>query len=228
MSQIVPAFTPETLEILFEKSNFKAFQKPGYRSHYWAPLLSACSGLRRNEIFFLTADDVLEKEGIAIMRIPPGSSEKAPAARATRDIPIHATLKRLGFLGFVEQRKQSYPNERLFSEYKAIHEHAGMLFSRAFVNWIKTTRAGLPEDGKRLFADDFHFPALRAFFFVEAKRCGMSDNTLQHLQGISSGGHQAVDAEQEQRNLGSVDTEMQRVDIESRFPALAPYEELMT
>lgn len=38
-TQTTPPFTHEALEILFEKSNFKSFQKTGFMSHYWAPLI---------------------------------------------------------------------------------------------------------------------------------------------------------------------------------------------
>ena len=222
-----PPFTHEALEIVFEKSNFKSFQKTGFMSHYWAPLISACSGTRRNEIFYLTPNDVLQKYGIWIMQINTNGSKKVQAESMIRDLPIHPTLKRLGFLEFVQERRRTHPSERLFSEYKAIQEHAGMLFSRSFVHWIKTTVNTLPDEKKHLFGEDFHFPSLRALFSVEAIRSGMSERTFQEMQGCSNGFRRTFDEGQEQCALTSADAEMQRLDIESYFPPLYTYEELM-
>jgi len=226
-TQATPPFSREALEILFEKSNFQSFQKAGYLSHYWAPLISACSGTRRNEIFYLTPDDILRKQGIWVIQIKASGAKHAKSGAATRDIPIHPTLKRLGLLEFAEERRRTHPDERLFSEYKAIQEHAGMLFSRSFVNWIKTTVSRLPDEKKTLFGEDFHFPSLRALFSVEAVRSGMSERTFLQVHGISSGFQPALDADQEQGDLENADTEIRRVDIESYFPALYTYDELM-
>jgi len=229
-TQTTPPFTAEALDILFEKANFKSFQKTGFMSHYWAPLISACSGTRRNEIFYLTPDDVLQHYGIWVVQIRANglqvATATATATTATRAVPIHPTLKRLGFLEFVQERRRTRPTERLFSEYKAGQEHAGMLFSRSFTSWVKTTVSRLPDDKKHLFDDDFHFPSLRALFSAEAIRSGMSEDIWRRLHG-SSDGLGALDQDQERRALERAEDEMQRVDIEACFPALYTYEELM-
>ncbi len=225
--QATPPFTREALEIVFEKANFKSFQKIGSMSHYWAPLISACSGTRRNEIFYLTPDDILQKYGIWIFHIKANGSKNVTSASMTRNIPIHPSLKKLGFLEFVQARRRTHPNERLFSEYKAIQEHAGMVFSRVFANWIKTTMSQLPEEKKSLFKDDFHFPSLRALFSVEAIRSGKSEYAFRKVQGISTGFQPALNEDQQQCDLENADAEMQSMDIESYFPALYTYEALM-
>ena len=230
-TQTTPPFTAEALDILFEKANFKAFQKTGFMSHYWAPLVSACTGTRRNEIFYLMPDDVLQHYGIWVVQIRANglkaATATATATTAARAVPIHPTLKRLGFLEFVQERRRTRPTERLFSEYKAGQEQAGMLFSRSFTSWVKTTVSRLSDDKKHLFDDDFHFPSLRALFSAEAIRSGMSEDTWRRLHGSSDGLPGALDQDQERRALERADAEMQRVDIEACFPALYPYEELM-
>jgi hypothetical protein len=102
-----------------------------------------------------------------------------------------------------------------------------MLFSRSFVNWIKTTVSRLPDEKKTLFGENFHFPSLRALFSAEAIRSGMSERTFRQVHGISNGFQPALDADREQSDLENADTEMQSMDIESYFPALYTYEELM-
>jgi len=226
-TQAIPPFTRAALEILFEKSNFASFQKAGFKSHYWAPLLSAFSGTSRNEIFYLTPEDVFLKYDIWIIQTNASGSMNAQSGSRVRDIPMHPTLKRLGFFEFVQGRRQTHPNERLFSEYKASQEHAGMVFSRSFVHWIKTTVNQLPDDRKNVFEEDFHFPSLRALFSVEAIRSGMSQRTFGKLHGISHRLRRAFDEDQERRDLERAEVEMRRMDIESSFPALYTYEDLL-
>jgi hypothetical protein len=172
-------------------------------------------------------DDILRKQGIWVIHINAHGAKDAKSGAAVRDIPIHPTLKRLGLLEFTRERRRTHPNERLFSEYKAIQEHAGMLFSRSFVNWIKTTVSRLPDERKALFGEDFHFPSLRALFSAEAVRSGMSERTFRTIHGIGNGFQPALDADQEQGDLEIADAEMRSMDIESYFPALCTYEELV-
>lgn len=225
VSPAAPPFTREALAILFARSNFRAFQKPGALSHYWAPLISACSGARRDELFFLTPDDIGPKHGTLVIRIKAVSPSRGGPGTPARDIPVHPTLQRLGLLEFVEERQRTHPGERLFSEYKAIQEHAGMLFSRTFVQWIKATAAQLPAEQRHLFADDFHFPSLRALFIAQARRSAMNETTLRTILGTGNGGQTLAHEERERYALAAA--EMARVDIESCFPPLYPYHALM-
>lgn len=223
-----PPFTREALALLFERRNFKSFQKDGYPSHYWAPLLSVCSGMRRNEIFFLTPDDVLQQEGIWLVRIRASEARPGALGSASRDIPLHPLLLKLGFPDFVQTRHQTHAGERLFSEYRAIQQQAGVPFSRAFVQWIKTTVDRLPAEHRHLFADDYHFPSLRALFTFEASRSGMSGRIFANIQGSGEVALQPRDDEQKRRDLHQAAAEMARMEIESYFPGLFTYDELLT
>lgn len=225
--QAAPPFTCDALQVLFAQPAFKAFQKPGFMSHYWAPLLSVCSGIGRDEIFFLSPDNILQQHGIWCLQIRAKGAEVAMFRSSTRTIPVHPTLQRLGFLDFVRERRATHANERLFSEYKAGQEHAGVPFSRAFVHWIKTTISGLPEKERRLFAADYRFPSLRACFWVQAAHSAMSDDTIRWLRGIHEVQRDAPENHRERSNLERVATELGRVDIESCFPSLLRYEDLL-
>ena len=205
-AQQMPPFTPEALALLFARDNFLAFQKPGFPSHYWAPLLAACCGASRNEVFLLRPDDLVKRHNLWLLRLRGGGEGQAP----TREVPIHPWLQRLGLVDFVAQRGTSDPTRRLFAEYKAGRENAGMLFSRAFVQWIKTTVAQLPPHQQPLFAEDFHFPSLRALFWLEAERASLSASTLQLLRGG-------------QGDLSRAGAEVTRIAIESCFPPLPAY-----
>jgi hypothetical protein len=139
---------------------------------------------------------------------------KGPSAR---DIPVHPWLLRLGFIEFVDSRRQSQPEERLFSEYRAMGEQAGVLFSRNFVHWIKTTRERLPAAQQSLFAEDFHFPSLRALFLVEAAHSGMEATVLRQIDGREDGQTVRVEV---------IDRAIRNMDIEAFFPQVDPYAEL--
>jgi hypothetical protein len=103
-----------------------------------------------------------------------------------------------------------------------------MVFSRSFVHWIKTTVNQLPDDKKSLFGEDFHFPSLRALFLAEAIRSGMSERTLRKVHGTGNEFRRAFDEDQERCDLENAEVEMRRMDIESYFPALYTYEDLLT
>lgn len=212
-----PPFTREALAILFARPCFRSFQKAGHPSHYWAPLLSVCSGARRNEIFFLRPQDVHRSEGVWCLRFAAGAASQSVKGPSARDIPVHPWLLRLGFIEFVDSRRQSQPEERLFSEYRAMGEQAGVLFSRNFVHWIKTVREQLPPDQQSLFVEDFHFPSLRALFLVEAAHSGMEATVLRQIEGREHG--QTVQVE-------VVDRAIRNMDIEAFFPQVDPYAEL--
>jgi hypothetical protein len=161
---------------------------------------------------------VHHREGVWCLHFAAGAANQGVKRQCARDIPVHPWLQRLGFLEFVDSRRQSQPEERLFSEYRAMGEQAGVLFSRNFVRWIKATREQLPADQQSLFTEDFHFPSLRARFLVEAARSGMEATVLHQLEGREHGQMVGVEV---------VDRAIRNMDIEAFFPPVAPYAELM-
>ena len=205
-TQQIPPFTRDALALLFAGDNFHAFQKPSFPSHYWAPLLAAAAGASRNEVFFLRPADCLTYHDHWWLRLRSSDEPGAPM----REVPLHPWLQELGLVDFIEERRQQAPQGRLFAEYKAGREQAGLPFSRAFVQWIKTTVAALTADEQQLFAEDFHFPSLRALFWQQAERAGISASTAQILRGGTG-----------DRELAA--SEVSGIAIASCFPPLPPY-----
>ena len=205
-TQQIPPFTRDALALLFAGDNFQAFQKTGFPSHYWAPLLAAAAGASRNEVFFLRPEDCLMYQDDWWLRLRSSDEPGAPM----REVPLHPWLQELGFADFIKERRQQAPQGRLFAEYKAGREQAGLPFSRAFVQWIKTTVAGLATDQQKLFAEDFHFPSLRALFCQQAEHAGISASTAQILRGGTG-----------DRELAA--TEVSGMAISACFPTLPPY-----
>jgi len=93
---------------------------------FWLPLLCLFAGLRPNEACQLTADDVQKTlEGTWFIKVEPTSSNDAipvksvKTATSKRRIPVHSQLKKVGFLNFVEDRRQGSPDgARLFPDLK--------------------------------------------------------------------------------------------------------------
>ncbi|WP_245941269.1 site-specific integrase [Cereibacter changlensis] len=85
-------------------------------SHKWGALLGMFTGARLNEICQLDIADVQQEQGIWFLNITDeGDNNKSVKANASRrKVPLHPDLVRLGFLAFVEQRKNG---TRLFPDF---------------------------------------------------------------------------------------------------------------
>jgi integrase len=71
----------------------------------WLPWLIALSGARVGEVAQLWGDRVVEVDGIPVMKIAPApDGGTLKNAGSERDVPIHPTIIKLGFLDFVRQK----------------------------------------------------------------------------------------------------------------------------
>lgn len=88
---------------------------------FWLPLLSLWSGAWSNEIGQLVLSDIKHEDGVDFLRVIDDTAEKrVKTAWARRKVPIHAELKELGFLSFVDDRRRTCgPADRLFPDLKA-------------------------------------------------------------------------------------------------------------
>ena len=180
-------FTKTEFAYLFEKTNFAKFQKRGYPSHYWAPMLAAFTGARRSEIFFLTIDDIKEKHGIHFISINDNDDKKIKTTTSIRTVPIHKKLVELGFLEYVEKVHSRPGASRLFPEYKDHQGQAGYKFTDAFGRFIKSTREQLSEDQQKDFDGYRGLHSFRHLFVKETREIEMSDAASRILVGHSKG-----------------------------------------
>jgi integrase len=114
---------------------------------YWGPLLALFHGLRLGEIAGLQMGDVSDEQGQPMLLIRTGE-RPLKTASARRDIPLHPELVRLGFLVFVDERRQrAASGELLFAGEKA---YARDQWGRALGDWFGRHVRSLGLEGRKL------------------------------------------------------------------------------
>lgn len=105
-------------------ANIKTRMTPGALKirnwRYWVPLLAAFTGARQGELLQLEVADVMIEDGIDFLLITDegDSSQKAvKTSHSRRRIPVHSTLRKLGFLKFVA-KQQGNGHTQLFPDLK--------------------------------------------------------------------------------------------------------------
>jgi integrase len=81
---------------------------------YWVPLLALHTGARREELCQLLVADVRERDGISFLALTEenehGQRDGSKALKtdsSAREVPLHPRLIELGFLAYVEERRQA-------------------------------------------------------------------------------------------------------------------------
>lgn len=125
---------------------------------FWAPLLALWTGLRANEILQLGTVDIQKISDVDVIRVAIDTTRddmRLKSADATRIVPIHPELKRLGFLTFA--RSQAEGGETLlFPDTKVdAHGYRSDDFSKWFVRHLKAAGAVAPQTSFHSFRHNF-------------------------------------------------------------------------
>lgn len=110
---------------------------PADQGIYWVPLIGLFTGARAGEIIQLSVDDVKEEDGILYLNVTDdGEDQNVKTASSIRTIPVHPTVKALGFEKFVQaQRKKG---GRLFPDFpKAADGYYSTAYSPRFNRFLK-------------------------------------------------------------------------------------------
>lgn len=103
----------------------------------WCPWLMAYSGARVNEITQLRKEDILEQDGVTVMRITPEAG--SVKTNTFRVVPLHSHLVEQGFLKFVQARPEGPlffdPTKRRSDN--AINRQANRLGTK-LAAWVRT------------------------------------------------------------------------------------------
>ncbi|MDP2784717.1 MAG: site-specific integrase [Sulfurimicrobium sp.] len=125
--------------------NSETYQKRAFRESYqfWLPLLGLFTGARIEELCSLHCEDIVEEEGVLCLSINEQHDKKLKTKSAVRLIPLHPKLIELGFLDFVNHRRQRN-NTRLFMELAKLRDGYSQTASKWFGRFKR--RCGITEE----------------------------------------------------------------------------------
>jgi integrase len=137
-------------------------------SDYWVPLLGLFTGARQSELCQLHVGDVYcdQETKVWLIDINDSDDKTLKTPESERRVPIHAQLKRLGFLDFVEDMKAK-GSKRLFPDEQRNATGEFSAYSKRFNRYRK--RVGVKGDDRQL--KDFHSFRHNVSTFLLAKGC---------------------------------------------------------
>lgn len=148
------------------------------------PLIALYSGARQNEICQLQLDNIINADGIACFQITEdeASDTRLKNANSKRIIPIHPTLLKLGFLGYVldrcnDKRRRKTSDTRLWGTLGYKEKYG---YSHDFQKFFsRFNRAYVTDDEKKVFH------SLRHNFTNNLKQQGIAESIIAELVGHS-------------------------------------------
>ena len=154
---------------------------------YWFPKVALYTGMRLNEIAGLETNDFKQEDGIHYISL---FDKDLKTETSERHIPIHSILIELGFLDFVEQRKQD-KQKIIFSQIRAGATTAkkdgwGVSISKWYnINLVKKIGIDKHKEKENKKLVDFH--CLRTTFLSQCKMLGFSGYLVKQLAGHGKG-----------------------------------------
>ena len=147
-------FTDAQVEDIFSSPLYSSVSElKSTLSHWWLLLMSLCTGARPSELVRLTLDDVVQEQGVLVMRIvankKKGQSVKTKAGQ--RIVPVHPQLLELGFAEFVEAGRTAGKDRVLHGVPKG-KQQAGQAASMWFKRYRNLYLPELKEQGKPLYS----------------------------------------------------------------------------
>jgi len=169
ISQSKHAYSNEDLRKLFSSSIYlnHDFKHP---YQFWLPLLGLYTGARLNELCQLHTNDVVKINNVWCISINSDTSDKRlKNVNSERLIPIHRTLKELGFIDFAKKR----PSQRIFDELKLERDGYGTSPSK----WFGRYKSSLG------FTRGYDFHSLRHTFASSLKNALIPEVLANELLG---------------------------------------------
>ena len=101
------AFSSDQLSTVFQSGLWRTPWAPDRRKagDYWVPLLCLFHGLRNGEAAGLRVEDIGTDDGRPVMHLREYGERKLKTAGSRATLPIHPQLLQLGFLKYVEARR---------------------------------------------------------------------------------------------------------------------------
>jgi integrase len=180
------AFTIDQLNVLLSAPVYSGCKSSGRRfmsgdtiifdHRYWLPLLAVWTGARLEELAQLRREDILEADGIKMIRIhEEGDSRRVKNEAASRIIPIHHCLEATGFLEFVEETAKE-GRSHIFPELKPAGADQKLSFT--FTKWF-------PRFLRSLGIEGVQFHSLRHTFITAMRDAGIPEDLRMYISGHS-------------------------------------------
>jgi integrase len=149
---------------------------------FWMPLLALFTGARRGELAGLSAANVVELEGVLMLRfvrdIEAGKRLKTKSSR--RDVPVHSRLLDMGFARFVERQREKSIQSWLFPELSPAVPRGIKNWGRWFGRYVRSN-ADVSGGGEKVFH------SFRHTFKDGARRAGLTEEIHDAITGHSNG-----------------------------------------
>lgn len=150
------------------------------RSRYWLPLVALFTGMRMGEILHLTTDHVrVSRAGNTFIVLTRDMRLKTDSAE--REIPVHPMLQRLGFLDWVDVRRQAGKHDLFDDVPDGRHGYRSDTFTKRFATFLK--RIDLPAERRSKLC----FHSLRHTFKDALNETGAPESEMEEICGWSRG-----------------------------------------
>ena len=172
-------FTPEDLKKIFDTTNYLNNTVRDDRnkiklSKYFIPILGIYTGCRLEEISQLLLEDIYKDGKYDVIRIRVSDDTQLKNIQSERIIPIHPTIKELGFLDYCDYlRKQN--KDRVFYELNKGRDGYGRNIGRFFNVYLK--KIGVYKFQSKVFL------SLRHTFITNLLQNGVREEVVNGLDG---------------------------------------------
>lgn len=198
-SKVTKSFLDSNLVSLFASWPYRAYAsnipkdqvlKDAHSYCFWLMPLGLFTGARLNEICQLRVHDVFhDTHGVPLISINDhGFNKSLKNEQSKREIPICSKLIAMGFLDFLEERRQAGGEDALlFSELRFDEKH---LYSRAASRFFCGPVTGAGFIGQHCpvaLSGGFNFKSFRRTFSVQLQNSGITASTIAYLLGHEEG-----------------------------------------
>ena len=172
-------FTPEDLKKIFDTTNYLDNTVRDDRNKiklpkYFIPILGIYTGCRLEEISQILLEDIYKDGKYDVIRVRVSDDTKLKNIQSERIIPIHTTIKELGFIDYCDYlRKQK--KDRVFYELNKGRDGYGRNIGRFFSVYLK--KIGVYKFQSKVFH------SLRHTFITNLLQNGVREEVVNGLDG---------------------------------------------
>ena len=170
-TELIKIFDPHNYLKSTINNRLKTIKLP----YYWVPLIGLFTGMRLDEICQLRVEDIFKDGSYDVIKVDNTGETKTKNIQSVRIIPIHPTLKKLGFVDYVEELSRKN-KDRVFGELKKTRDGYGRNVGRWF-NSSYLKKLQIYETQNKVFH------SLRHTFITNLLQNGVREEIVNGLDG---------------------------------------------